>query len=79
MRVIIRNPEMVFFEGFARRAILPWEDGEFSIWDFNQTLIATLEKGNVVLNLGKGVPSETIKINPGVAAFDRNELMILCL
>ena len=79
MRVIIANPERIFFEGFAKRAILPGEDGEFSIWDFNQALIATLKKGNVVLDSGKELKSETIGINSGVVSFERNELMILCL
>ncbi len=79
MRVIIRNPERVFFEGFAREAILPGEDGEFTIWDFHQALIATLRKGNVILNSGEQVPPEIFEINQGLVTLERNELMILCL
>ena len=79
MRVFIRNPERVFFEGFASEAILPGEEGELSIWDFHQALITSLTKGIIVLNLGKDMPAEKIKINSGVATLDRNELMILSL
>ena len=77
--MIIRNPEKIFYEGFAKEAVLPGEDGEFSIWDFHQALIASLKKGNVVLNFGKSIDSQTIAIGPGVVTLDRNELMVLCL
>jgi F0F1-type ATP synthase epsilon subunit len=79
MRVIIRNPEKIYFEGFAKEAILPGEDGEFSVWDFHQSLISTLRKGNVILNQGKDIPAKIIGVNSGVVTLDRNELMILCL
>jgi len=79
MRVIIRNPERILFEGFTRQAILPGEDGEFSVWDFHQTLIAALKKGMVILHSGKTIAPERIEIGSGIATLDRNELMILCL
>lgn len=79
MKITIRNPERVFFQGFAKEAILPGEDGEFSVWDFHQGLMATLKKGNVILSRGKDMPLKSIEIDPGVMTLDRNELIILCL
>ena len=79
MRVIIRNPQKIFYEGFAKEAILQGEDGEFSIWDFHQSLISSLRKSSIILRFGKELKPEAIEINGGLATFDRNELMVLCL
>ena len=79
MHVVIRNVESVFFDGFAREVVLPGEDGEFSIWDFHQTLIASLREGDVFLSLGKDMPQKIVHISPGVAKFERSELGIMCL
>ncbi|MFH1678145.1 MAG: hypothetical protein ABH914_00790 [Candidatus Omnitrophota bacterium] len=79
MHVIIRNPVRLIFEGFAKEAILPGEDGELSVWDFHHALITTLAKGYITLKSGKNLPAKEVEINSGVATLERNELMILCL
>ena len=65
MATIIKE-EMVSF------AILPSEEGEISILDFHQPLIACLKKG--LIRLGEGF---TLKIERGLARIKGNKLVIL--
>jgi F0F1-type ATP synthase epsilon subunit len=79
MHLVIRNAQDIIFDGFVKEVILPGEDGEFSVWDFHQTLIARLRKGDVILGLEKNIPKKIVHISPGVAKFERGELGIMCL
>ena len=79
MHLIIRDVQRVFFDGFVKEVVLPGVDGEFAVWDFHQTLIARLREGDVVLGFGKDMPKKVLRINAGVAKFERSELGIMCL
>jgi len=79
MHVIIRNVQDMLFDGFVKEVILPGADGEFSVWDFHQTLIARLSEGDVILGTDKNTPKKIVHISPGVAKFERGELGIMCL
>jgi len=79
MHAIIRNVQSVLFDGFVKEVVLPGEDGEFSIWDFHQTLLARLREGDIILGLGKDMPKKIVHINSGVVKFERSELAIMCL
>ncbi|MFC1658231.1 hypothetical protein ACFL1D_02470 [Candidatus Omnitrophota bacterium] len=79
MHAIIRDVQGVFFDGFVKEVVLPGEDGEFSVWDFHQTLLSRLREGEVTLGFGKNMPVKKLKISPGVVKFERSELVIMCL
>lgn len=78
MHVVIRSFEQVIFDGFLNKIVLSGEDGELSIWDFHQTLITRLKKGDIKLGPPGSPQTKKIKINSGIAKFDHNELIVLC-
>ena len=78
MHAVIRSFSRVHFDGFLEKVILPGEDGELAIWDFHQTIITRLKKGDIVLASGD-IQAKKVSINLGVAKFYRNELIVLFL
>jgi len=77
MKVVVRAFNEVYYDGFAKEAILPGDDGELSIWDFHQMLITRLRKGSILLIL-ENLKAKKINIESGIAKFHRNELIVLC-
>lgn len=59
------------FEGLVEYAVLPGEEGELSILNFHQSIIAKLKSG-VVKTDKKWVP-----IKRGIAKMQNNELVVL--
>ncbi len=58
---------------------MPGVDGEFSVWDFHQVLVARLIAGDILLRLTAKSAFTNISINSGVAKFAHNELGVFCL
>ncbi|MFH1777434.1 MAG: hypothetical protein ABH952_07760 [Candidatus Omnitrophota bacterium] len=70
--VTVLNYEKVLFTGQAKQAILPCVDGELSILEFHQPLLAALRDGILKID------EENIPVSGGLAGMARNELIVLC-
>ncbi len=77
MRAVIRDYQKNFFSGLLKKVILPGEDGELAIWDFHQTIVTRLKKGEIVMQLDD-LSWRTMEIRTGIAKFHHNELVVLC-
>ena len=87
MRVAVVDPWRMVFEGNVEEAILPGQDGEFSVLDFHQPFLYRLRRGTIQLKRSGarpgvrvmgGVEAEVrIAIMDGVAKMAANELVIL--
>ncbi|MCK9604733.1 MAG: hypothetical protein M0R66_10290 [Candidatus Omnitrophica bacterium] len=87
MRVSVLNQKQVIYAGNVKEAVLPGEDGEFSVLDFHQPFLYRLRSGFIFL---KGIHKENeeaadskevktenrIRIKDGVARMLGNELVI---
>ncbi len=60
------------YEGLASCAIIPGADGELSILDFHQSMVACLEEGLIRIDEKKA-----IAIKRGVAKAEKNQISIL--
>jgi F0F1-type ATP synthase epsilon subunit len=56
----------------ASCVVLPGEEGEFSVMDFHQEIVACLKEGMVRVD-----EKHFIRIKKGIARMERNELSIL--
>ncbi len=59
-------------KGMASCVILPGEEGELSIMDFHQPIIACLKEGTIQID-----NSDSIRIKKGIARMEGNELSVL--
>lgn len=62
----------IMFEDLATCVILPGEDGELSLMDFHQNLVATLKEGVVRIDAHK-----PIEVKKGIVKVDKNGVSIL--
>jgi F0F1-type ATP synthase epsilon subunit len=60
------------FEDIVSSAVLPGSDGEISILDFHQPIIACLRSGVIKIN-----NKISITIKEGIAGMDDNKMIIL--
>ena len=60
------------YRGMIKQAVLPGDDGQFSVLDFHQPFIYRLTKGNIFLDR-----IIQFKIKEGVARMRGNELILL--
>jgi len=65
---------MLIFEELASGIILPGEEGELSLLDFHQPIIARLKKGVIKIDAEKPA---FIKIKEGIAGMNGKELVVL--
>lgn len=73
MRVSVLEPWRVIYEGNAKEAVLPGEDGELCVLDFHHPFLYRLCRGVIALQpAGARIP-----IADGVARMTGNELVIL--
>ena len=70
MRVSILEPKGVIWEGNAKEAKLPTEEGEACILDFHQSFLMRLKKGFIIL------PGQRKEIKDGIAFMRSNALKI---
>lgn len=87
MRVSVLNPKQVVYAGNVKEAVLPGEDGEFSVLDFHQPFLYRLRSGFICLKgihkddkeagaLKEAKRENRIRIKDGVARMLGNELVI---
>jgi len=74
MRVSVLNQKQVIYAGNVKEAVLPGEDGEFSVLDFHQPFLYRLRSG--FINLKEAKAENRIRIKDGVARMLGNELVI---
>lgn len=70
MRVSLLEPKGIIWEGSAKEAALPGEDGEVCVLDFHQPFLVRLKKG--VISLG----NRQTPIKDGIAFMKGNVLKI---
>ncbi|MDP8297481.1 MAG: hypothetical protein RAP41_04780 [Candidatus Orphnella occulta] len=63
---------ITLLKGMASCVILPGEEGELSIMDFHQPIVACLKEGTVKID-----HSDSIRIKKGIARMEGNELSVL--
>ncbi len=84
MKVTIATMFERLYEDEARQAILPGEDGEFSVWDFHQPSLHSLTNGLVriiprsINPPGKAADAEyRLKIRRGIANIKSGALVLI--
>lgn len=78
MRVKIITPQKNIFDDTAEEAILPGEDGEFSVMDFHQPCLYALRPGRIKINRSSPKPeAKSFVIKGGVAKVEENALKIM--
>ena len=70
MKVSIIETRGIFWEGMAKRAILPAKDGQMCVLDNHQPFLARLKEGVVHL------PEMETQIKEGIALMNANELKV---
>lgn len=61
-----------FFQEMVSAVVLPGKEGQLSVWDFHQSMIACLQKGVVEVDNKWFIP-----IKDGMAQVASNELVLL--
>lgn len=59
------------FKELVSNVVLPSEDGQLSVWDFHQPMIASLQQGKIEVD-----KKNLISIKNGVARAGNNELVV---
>lgn len=81
MRLSIVEPKGIIYQRNVREVVLPVDEGELSVLDFHQDLVAYLNSGLIrVLEYGLRPSPENIKkfkIKEGIVKLERNEMFIL--
>jgi F0F1-type ATP synthase epsilon subunit len=79
MKVRILTSQENLLEMEAREAILPGEDGQFSVWDFHQAFLHCLRGGAITLvgRHSSGKEATRLLISTGIARLISNELVIM--
>ena len=79
MRISIFTPKQTIWQGRARQAVLPCEDGQICVLDFHQPFLVSLSKGDIryIAQEKNVILNKQISIKDGVARMRRNELSIL--
>ncbi|MCF7870596.1 MAG: hypothetical protein K9L94_00665 [Candidatus Omnitrophica bacterium] len=60
------------FKKEVSKVVLPGKEGQLSIWDFHQPMVASLEEGLVSIDKEK-----FIEIKEGIAKIQSNELVLM--
>ena len=78
MKVTIASPQKLLFDAEAQEAILPGEDGEFSVMDFHQPCLYSLRQGQVrLLFRDKKAQRQRFYINSGIALIESGKLQLI--
>jgi F0F1-type ATP synthase epsilon subunit len=59
------------FKELVSNVVLPSQDGQLSVWDFHQPMIASLKEGKIEVD-----KNNLVSIKNGVARAGNNELVI---
>ncbi|MBN3038725.1 MAG: hypothetical protein JW869_04820 [Candidatus Omnitrophica bacterium] len=60
------------FDDLASCVVLPGEDGEISLLDFHQTIVACLKEGTIRIDNKKPIP-----IKKGIARAEKNKISVI--
>lgn len=71
LNVCVLSPKGVIFQGTARRAVLPGEEGVFEVLPFHKSIVSRLISGNLFID------NEAIPIVRGAMKLDKNELTVI--
>ena len=71
IKVIIRSPTKLIFEGTAESVIMPGEYGVFETLTFHKRLISRLLKGSI------DVDGRLFPIQRGIAKVDRDSVTVI--
>lgn len=69
-KVTVLTPEEELYVGLAEEVILPTEDGQLSILDFHQPIVARLTQGTIYID-----ERWEFKIRDGIAKMSGTELV----
>ena len=75
LQLKIISPEKTLFQGAVLSVILPGTNGEFGILPDHAPLIASLRKGDISYEIGKGSP-EKVAIESGFVEVKKNVVTI---
>lgn len=70
MQVTILEPKGLVWQGMARQAFLPTEEGEICVLDFHQSFLLKLRKGQIRTD------NHSTEIKDGFAFMKSNDLKI---
>lgn len=71
LNVCVLSPKGVIFQGTARSAVLPGEEGVFEVLPFHKSIVSRLISGNLFID------NEAIPIARGAMKLDKNELTVV--
>jgi len=77
MRVSLLSSRKKYFEGDAKRVMLPLEDGEMCVLDFHQPFVCALIAGTLRIERAWEGAGLTISIKRGLAKMLGNEVVLL--
>jgi F0F1-type ATP synthase epsilon subunit len=77
MKVKILTPKENIFNQEAEQAILPGEDGEFSVFDFHQPCLCSLHRGQIRIKCKNKKEYVRFFIKRGLARATGMELIII--
>ena len=75
MKVEIRPPDAILFEGEARHVFLPGSDGAMGVLANHAAMITTLQQGTVKVDTSEG--EKTFELNGGTVEVLNDKVLIL--